>query len=133
MCHYTLHIHTCGDSYFTKYSSCSFDRAAHHPQSALNPLHPFARPSLPHHNPQLLHYHPSLPNSPAALGRPAAAAAGLPAAYSNFQTLEGGEAAKCYVFEVVLQNREPDDCPACARSPRRRRLPARARGIYALS
>ncbi|KAF2270808.1 hypothetical protein CC78DRAFT_573161 [Lojkania enalia] len=34
----------CGDSYFTKYSSCSFDRAAHDPDNLLNPLHSSVRP-----------------------------------------------------------------------------------------
>jgi hypothetical protein len=29
----------CGDSYFTKYSPCSFDRAAHAPGNLMNPLH----------------------------------------------------------------------------------------------
>jgi hypothetical protein len=34
----------CGDSFFTKYSSCSFDRAAHDPNNLLNPLHPSITP-----------------------------------------------------------------------------------------
>ncbi|XTI95216.1 hypothetical protein V2W45_1007032 [Cenococcum geophilum] len=40
MCHFSLHIWKCGDSFFTKHSSCSFDRAAHDPNNLLNPLHP---------------------------------------------------------------------------------------------
>lgn len=35
---------TCGDSYFTKHSSCSFDRAVHDPHGLLNPLHSSIRP-----------------------------------------------------------------------------------------
>lgn len=34
----------CGDSYFTKCSPCSFDRAAHDPHNLLNPLHPSITP-----------------------------------------------------------------------------------------
>ncbi|KAI9819271.1 MAG: hypothetical protein M1827_007427 [Pycnora praestabilis] len=40
---------------------------------------------------------------------------------------------RCYVFEVVLQRKEQDDCPACRRSVRRRKLPARNRGIYGVN
>lgn len=36
-----------------------------------------------------------------------------------------GTRACCDVFEVVLQRRETTICPACARSPRRAKLPAR--------
>jgi len=36
-----------------------------------------------------------------------------------------GTRACCDVFEVVLQRRETTVCPACARSPRRAKLPAR--------
>lgn len=35
---------TCGDSYFTKQSSCSFDRAAYSPNDLLNPLHSSIKP-----------------------------------------------------------------------------------------
>lgn len=34
----------CGDSFFTKHSSCSFDRAACDPNNLLNPLHPSITP-----------------------------------------------------------------------------------------
>jgi hypothetical protein len=34
----------CGDSFFTKYSSCSFDRAANDASHLLNPLHPSITP-----------------------------------------------------------------------------------------
>lgn len=44
-----------------------------------------------------------------------------------------GENKKCMVFEVVLQTREQTMCPACARSPKRARLPAYARSIFAQS
>ncbi|KAF2502932.1 hypothetical protein BU16DRAFT_23855 [Lophium mytilinum] len=44
MCHFALHIWKCGDSFFTKYSSCSFDRAVHDTSNLLNPLHQFVRP-----------------------------------------------------------------------------------------
>lgn len=36
----------CGDSFFTRYSSCSFDRAAHSPKNPLNPLHPSITPFI---------------------------------------------------------------------------------------
>lgn len=61
MCHWTLRVVSfderlnvqiadanqweCGDSFFTKYSSCSFDRAVH-PNNPLNPLHPSITPSI---------------------------------------------------------------------------------------
>ncbi|KAF2254807.1 hypothetical protein BU26DRAFT_546937 [Trematosphaeria pertusa] len=44
MCHWVLRIWKCGDSFFTKYSSCSFDRAVHDPNNLLNPLHPSITP-----------------------------------------------------------------------------------------
>lgn len=39
-----VHKWRCGDSFFTKSSSCSFDRAAHGPDNLLNPLHPSITP-----------------------------------------------------------------------------------------
>lgn len=45
-------------------------------------------------------------------------------------TLKGG---KCNVFEVVLQSKEETMCPACARSEKRAKLPAYARGCFGLS
>ncbi|KAF2000685.1 hypothetical protein P154DRAFT_575740 [Amniculicola lignicola CBS 123094] len=45
MCHWALHIWKCGESYFTKSSPCSFDRAVHDPDSLLNPLHPSVVPT----------------------------------------------------------------------------------------
>ncbi|KAF1366067.1 hypothetical protein EJ07DRAFT_150530 [Lizonia empirigonia] len=44
MCHWALRVWDCGDSFFTKYSSCSFDRAANNPNNPLNPLHPSITP-----------------------------------------------------------------------------------------
>ncbi|OCK81669.1 hypothetical protein K432DRAFT_279488, partial [Lepidopterella palustris CBS 459.81] len=44
-----------------------------------------------------------------------------------------GENGKCHVFEVVLQRQEATICPFCARSTRRRNVPARARGCFGLS
>ncbi|KAF1951682.1 hypothetical protein CC80DRAFT_191473 [Byssothecium circinans] len=44
MCHWVLRIWKCGDRSFTKFSSCSFDRAAHDPSGLLNPLHPSITP-----------------------------------------------------------------------------------------
>jgi len=44
-----------------------------------------------------------------------------------------GNAPRCAVFEVVSAQRLMVDCFLCQRSPRRRKLPARARGIYAPS
>jgi hypothetical protein len=35
------------------------------------------------------------------------------------------ERSSCTIFEVVLQSQEVTMCPACARSPRRAKLPAR--------
>ena len=62
---------------------------------------------------------------------PHAAAAG---AVSNASLPRGGgEKGKCYVFEVTYMKREPDDCTPCKRSLRRRRLPARARYLFAPS
>lgn len=40
----TLPQWTCGDSFFTKCSSCSFDRALHGADSLLNPVHSSIRP-----------------------------------------------------------------------------------------
>lgn len=45
----------------------------------------------------------------------------------------GDSESKCNVFEVVLQSKEPTVCPACARSPRRAKLPAHARGCFGVS
>ncbi|KAH7126813.1 hypothetical protein B0J11DRAFT_505536 [Dendryphion nanum] len=54
MCHWVLRVWQCGDSFFTKYSSCSFDRAAHDQAGLLNPLHPSITPygldNGKHHN-----------------------------------------------------------------------------------
>lgn len=66
MCHYTLWIYPCGDSYILRSSLCSIG-------------------------------------------------------------------TKCTAFEVVSGHRLETDCFNCLRSPRRRKLPARARGIYAPS
>ncbi|KAF2192657.1 hypothetical protein K469DRAFT_717232, partial [Zopfia rhizophila CBS 207.26] len=44
MCHWVLRVWQCGDSFFTKYSSCSFDRAVNDPANLLNPLHSSIRP-----------------------------------------------------------------------------------------
>ena len=44
-----------------------------------------------------------------------------------------GENGKCRVPEVVLQRREATMCPFCARSTKRRRLPAHARRCFAPS
>ncbi|KAF2109262.1 hypothetical protein BDV96DRAFT_636304 [Lophiotrema nucula] len=45
MCHWVLRVWQCGESYFTKYSPCSFDRAIRDPRNTLlNPLHPSIRP-----------------------------------------------------------------------------------------
>jgi len=44
-----------------------------------------------------------------------------------------GSGPRCTVFKVVSAQRHMVDCFPCQRSPRRRRLPARARGIYAPS
>jgi Pyruvate/2-oxoacid:ferredoxin oxidoreductase delta subunit len=43
-----------------------------------------------------------------------------------------GENGKCRVFEVVLQRREAVMCPFCARSAKRRRLPAHLEGVLRL-
>ncbi|KAF1913760.1 hypothetical protein BDU57DRAFT_321279 [Ampelomyces quisqualis] len=51
MCHWTLRVWECGDSYFTKHSPCSFDRAAHSSNLLLNPLHPSIRPVKQETNP----------------------------------------------------------------------------------
>ncbi|KAI9674043.1 MAG: hypothetical protein M1829_003886 [Trizodia sp. TS-e1964] len=192
MCHFTLHVHPCGDSYFTKYSSCSYDRAAHHPNSILNPLHPLMTPEIFRTSPsswQHQHHHtlppppfpcpPSIdrippaalpacdfrisvlsnldakvlspttkvnaglispPDSLDSLPREEAPAAkGVPMpplsaiGIHSTQSVQAGEAGKCYVFEVVLTRQEMYDCPSCRRSIRRRRLPARSRGIFAVS
>lgn len=52
---------------------------------------------------------------------------------SRINDFTSGENGKCRVFEVVLQQREATICPFCARSPRRRRVPAHARGCFGLS
>jgi hypothetical protein len=49
------------------------------------------------------------------------------------ETLCGTNNNKCNVFEVVLQSKEATVCRACAKSPRRARLPAHARGCFGLS
>ncbi|TKA79486.1 hypothetical protein B0A49_03403 [Cryomyces minteri] len=144
---------TCGDSSFTKYSPCSFDRAARDPHDLLNPLHPLVRPALltkaasnqtaPTANPPTsasrttANYTTQVDtdtptNSPADLTMPSTLPLLAIGAASDRSRPAGttGEESKCYVFEVVLQRREVGDCPACARSPRRRALPARARGCF---
>jgi hypothetical protein len=55
------------------------------------------------------------------------------AAVDNGGTLTQPTSRKCGVFEVVLIRQEMTICPACARSPKRARLPAYARGIYGQS
>lgn len=40
----------------------------------------------------------------------------------------GGKA--CNIFEVVLQTQESTMCPACARNPKRARLPARKYTVF---
>jgi hypothetical protein len=183
-----------------KYSSCSFDRAAHDPGSLLNPLHPSItpygwekvtlqstadairsprRPKLPaktrsrnggskgkpcrnsrQSNLTLVGngpnpFRPALPDTPhsdihVASGSTQGATANrdrddkiaevvplLPLSEvgraSRFGDKTLGRSAKCNVFEVVLQTRELTKCPACARSPKRARLPAHARGCFGLS
>lgn len=181
----------CGDSFFTKYSSCSFDRAAHAPANPINPLHPLITP----YGPEKATSQPTVDMGRAPRGpkdttkvggrggvksnrkhtsRPTSGAngSGLSQPTSNetastsidthppsnikLQDAKAGEVvpliplsevgkasrfgdktlgtnSKCNVFEVVLQTKETTICPACARSPRRARLPAHARGIYGLS
>ncbi|TKA65762.1 hypothetical protein B0A49_10796 [Cryomyces minteri] len=144
---------TCGDSSFTKYSPCSFDRAARDSHDLLNPLHPLVRPALltkaasnqtaPTANPPTsasrttANYTTQVDtdtpnNNPADLTMPSTLPLSAIGAASDRSRPAGttGEESKCYVFEVVLQRREVGDCPACARSPRRRALPARARGCF---
>ncbi|KAF2735173.1 hypothetical protein EJ04DRAFT_523112 [Polyplosphaeria fusca] len=203
MCHWKLRVWKCGESYFTKYSSCSFDRAVHSPDNPLNPLHSSIAPiGLDDAQPLATNGNNVQPrrDSRAASGRgrkvdnrktrvntngrsinsqavgpgavvsrpplhhmadpstygPQTAPASSSASSTNYardahtgevipvplsevgkasrfgdRTL--GEAAKCHVFEVVLQSQEPTICPACARSPKRAKLPAHARGCYGLS
>jgi hypothetical protein len=40
---------------------------------------------------------------------------------------------QCSTFEVVLRRNEKTACPACARNPKRARLPAHARGCFGLN
>jgi hypothetical protein len=44
---------------------------------------------------------------------------------SRFGEKALGPRARCNVFEVVLQRKEASICPACAKSPKRAKLPAR--------
>jgi hypothetical protein len=189
----------CGDSFFTKYSSCSFDRAAHDPSSLLNPLHPSITPygwekatSQPTADAPR---GPKLPTKtdsrnggskgkPSCKSRPSSSTPvgnGPNLSRPDLRTIDDtphsdtytssgnqgatpkcgrddkpgevapllvlsevgkasrlgdktlGESSKCNVFEVVLQTREATKCPACARSPKRARLPAHARGCFGLS
>ena len=138
MCHFALYIHPCGDSYYLKYSSCSYDRFAHHPESALNPLHPLTRPNLHEATPSSFSTENSLSSSTAHTSSTWTSVSEncepKPGAVSDLSRPKGGgEMGKCYIFEVVLQKREPMDCPSCRRSERRRKLPARSRGIFAPS
>ncbi|PSN63241.1 hypothetical protein BS50DRAFT_637760 [Corynespora cassiicola Philippines] len=203
MCHWVLRVWTCGDSFFTKYSSCSYDRAAHDPANLLNPLHPSITPkgpaaatgpeaprtgprsswgrngrgdkrgfkdcsrggaksklsrnkAGPHHGtghetglsqPVPLtverassgNFHARLQINGLTYPRDAKTGEVIPMALSEigkasrFGDQMLGERSKCNVFEVVLQNRESTVCPACARSPKRARLPAHARGCFGLS
>jgi hypothetical protein len=186
----------CGDSYFTKHSSCSFDQAAFVPDNPLSPLHPSIRPleqdksiSQPipgtsrspkgpsqssqaavgdtsaepkcksGRKPHFIRAH-SVPQGPTLLesGLPAndrrsagathlvlsSSAAqvqcllntkseelfpGLPLSEigraSRFNEKALGPRARCNVFEVVLQRKEASICPACAKSSKRAKLPAR--------
>ena len=175
----------CGDSFFTKYSSCSFDRAAHDPNNLLNPLHPSVRPvcfatiplaetampdsrqpslsplqeSLTSQGNDTTCAHPAIPtidlSSPSQSTRTDVAAMSLPSMgvfsqdaktsacipipleeigmASRMSQTSLGENGKCLVFEVVLQRREATMCPFCARSAKRRKLPAHARGCFAPS
>lgn len=200
----------CGDSFFTKYSSCSFDRAAHNPSNLLNPLHPSivpvavdkcTRQSAPDISTWTTTSPPPRPGAKKAengsrgkckdngknksktkaknnkkddtatkpcLPRPklptidlsvpgntvvASTGHGTEAVYprdaktgrmipidlkeigkaSRFGDTRLGEGGKCSVFEVVLQTKETTACPACARNPKRARLPAHARGCFGLS
>ncbi|KAF1838725.1 hypothetical protein BDW02DRAFT_575997 [Decorospora gaudefroyi] len=177
MCHWVLRVWQCGDSFFTKYSSCSFDRAAHHPNNPLNPLHPSITPcGLDGTTSQSIadktHASTSVSSTPSAngpaLSRPAPTRSdsphseihkwsghnSIPTTYPrrNITGEESGlmpvsdigkacrfgdnasvEVKRCNVFEVVLETKERTICPACARSPKRARLPAHARGCFALS
>ena len=184
----------CGDSFFTKYSSCSFDRAVSDPNNLLNPLHPSITPcgvdgptpyatvqpgtasqgNNKHHQAEhhLRNLHgvnatpssndansgalPSMDTVAAPAPKPGESPGMAPtqtvvyardaktgqttatplsevgkASRFGDKTLMGSN--KCNVFEVVLQRKEVTICPACARSPRRARLPAHARGCFGLS
>jgi hypothetical protein len=153
MCHFALYIHPCGDSYYLKYSSCSYDRFAHHPESALNPLHPLTQPDLhkvaeassssPENTSSTASPTPTSSTSTSSTSSTSASSTSIsvsdivesrPGAVSDLSRPQGGgEQGKCYVFEVVLQKREEKDCPTCRRSERRRNLPAKSRGIFAPS
>ncbi|KAF2817490.1 uncharacterized protein BDZ99DRAFT_470487 [Mytilinidion resinicola] len=163
MCHFALHIWKCGDSFFTKYSSCSFDRAVHDTNSLLNPLHQSVRPhgrhlpcpppSEPDLSPRTCHATPNtmsstsssrsssndtprpclavptidlsspgrstytIENNPSTCARDAKTGELIPIAMeligkmSDINQNNLGESGKCYVFEVVLQRREPTICP----------------------
>ncbi|CAO2657436.1 Nn.00g035620.m01.CDS01 [Neocucurbitaria sp. VM-36] len=194
MCHWVLRVWKCGESGFTKYSSCSFDRAAHDPNNLLNPLHPSItpsgaekvasqstvdtrratrgpkdpkkggcrsgangkldgksraialssggrgsiRPTVPVNDDTS----PPTVSNGAKTAHPRDGTTGevdplLPLSEigkaSRFGDQTLGANSKCSVFEVVLQTKETTACPACARSPRRARLPAHARGCFGLS
>lgn len=178
----------CGESYFTKYSSCSSDRAAQGPNTLLNPLHPsvilgpprsetaagtpavetFRAQQGPRHpkrtgcrssdnaapgqycNSRLFRTQPvpnvSVPcqsgppitqNAPHTSVHKGEIASLMPLSEVGTASRFGDKALApgrtCDVFEVVLQTKEKSICPACARSPKRARLPAHARGIFASS
>ncbi|KAF1842337.1 uncharacterized protein K460DRAFT_370311 [Cucurbitaria berberidis CBS 394.84] len=188
MCHWQLRVWQCGDSFFTKYSSCSFDRAAHDLNNLLNPLHPSVIPlgadkvaadtneaprgakrskkgaSRGGSKASLKRKSKPIPSGPVVHGpkaRPGVAVIkDTPATNTDMTTVSNGakteevipmlplseigkasrfgdktlgEGSKCSVFEVVFQSKEQTVCPACARSPKRARLPAHARGCFGLS
>jgi hypothetical protein len=178
----------CGDSFFTKYSSCSFDRAAYDPTNPFNPLHPSITPYFPGkatkvdmswapQGPEISEEsgsrgsaEPSSKHTPTStsstngpsLPEPTSKSTVSPSTdtispsraklqdgkvgemvplmplsevgkASRFGDRTLGANSKCNVFEVVLQTKEMTICPTCARSPKRARLPAHARGIFAPS
>ncbi|KAF2656702.1 hypothetical protein K491DRAFT_715108 [Lophiostoma macrostomum CBS 122681] len=205
MCHWGLRVWKCGDSFFTKCSPCSFDRAVRDPSNLLNPLHPSITPfgkassisaeqldtttpskkgphdrktrrrnmknrlpkncfkdrldktisrSIPDSSPCLPP--PKLPSidlssprntvtkllddgSEVVYPRDTTTGKTIPIPVSeigkgsSFGHQALGEQGKCNVFEVVSQTKEETMCPACARSPKRARLPAHARGCFGLS
>ncbi|KAF2867975.1 hypothetical protein BDV95DRAFT_581018 [Massariosphaeria phaeospora] len=189
MCHWVLRVWQCGVSFFTKYSSCSYDRAAHDPTNLLNPLHPsiapfraepvlqaswvVAQPTASKSNTNTDRRGRRKPNKPKCsskiarkdgdkanatavsrcvlpkieipgqmepgVGYPHDAKTGkttpIPLSDIGKASRFGDQALgeNCNVFEVVLKAQVPTMCPACARSPRRAKLPAHARGCFGLS